>query len=132
MALKQYKKDVPFTVYLGLISFLGFLLIFLNAAFGLNFIEWQSTLLMAVMGIALLIAGGVFQLFDYFKDGRINNIEAARILTVVVGVIALISSVLLAPQLQLNVPFSLTAQIVVSLFAMVLIGIETFNQWRKR
>lgn len=91
-----------FRDFLSLISFVGFLGIFLTFSLDLNWLQNNSTgIFLIIAGLSFLVVGKAFKIKQWAKDGIQYN-EFSRILALVIGLSSIIIGILLVA--NVNIP----------------------------
>jgi hypothetical protein len=116
-------KDIKFTVYLGIISILGFLTILLQNAINVDINLWVESLLFIIIGFALFVAGGYHLIFAYFKGG-LTTAELNRIVTVVTGFSSMVIGVLSSPPIAIEAMAFKGVKVVIAAIAIFVILLE--------
>jgi len=115
-------KNINFSVWLGIVSIIGFITIFVNSITGISLNEWADSLLFLIIGFALFLAGGA-RFFVYFKNGLTPN-EINRIVTVAIGVTSMVTGVLIAPFFNFNFVILDAIKGFIAIIAVAVIMIE--------
>lgn len=116
---------------LSIISILGFSSIFLKSLNeNLDIDPWVNVVMFALFGFVLVIAGGIRYISQYIKDGKLTMTEVTRMLSIIMGVLALITSVILMPFKFLEplqkIPFVSGVQTIISILAIIVIVVDTW------
>ncbi len=91
------KSIIPndFRDFLSILSFVGFLSIFLTFSFGINWIEQNMTGIFLILGgSAFLFVGKVFTARKWLRDGIQQN-ELSQLLSIIFGLSAIVIGLLI-------------------------------------
>jgi len=116
--------NIRFTTWLAIVSIIGFATILVASVTGLNLKAWADSLLFMVIGFALFVQGGA-KFFVYFKDGLTPS-EINRIVTVVIGFASIITGILIAPIVGIEVLVLDGIKAIIAIIAILVIIIEEF------
>jgi len=122
------KTKVKFITGLALVSIMGFLVILINALTGIDIGEWADGFLFVIIGTSLILLGGIKMFIKYFDDG-LDDIEVAKILTIIVGIFSILVGLIVMPIRfldSLRVPQLDGIKVIIASLAIVIIIIETW------
>jgi peptidoglycan/LPS O-acetylase OafA/YrhL len=115
-------SKIPFTTWLGVVSVIGFGVIFINSVFNKDITPWGDSLLFLIIGFALFLTGGA-RFFRYFENGLTPS-EINRIVTVAIGFSSMVVGVLIAPFFNINLVVVNGVKAVIAMIAMIVIVLE--------
>lgn len=108
---------------LSLFSLFGFVALALFGFFGVNLFSWQTTILMILAGAGLMIEGNIVGIRTWLKDG-IQKGEAAWMLSIVVGIIAIIVGIIKLPFLNIINPKLDVLVAIIATFSGIFIALQ--------
>jgi len=102
MKLKNIKPN-SFGDYLAIISFIGFLVIFLNSISSINLNPYLTSIFLIFSGAGLMTAGKIFSINQWISDG-LQGSEFAWLFTSIFGILSVVIGILALPQINLITP----------------------------
>lgn len=126
------KIKLPFPLFLGIVSIIGFLVIVFDSFSNFNLVPWANGLLFIIIGSGLALIGGIFSIKQMLSGG-LTDTEIAHILTIVVGVMSVFVGLVTLPikfLSNVNIPAFEGVKGIIAIFAIVFISIETYKLTR--
>ena len=122
---RKKTKKINFKLWLGIISIVAFLGVFLNSVTGWQIDKWVDGTIYVIMGGALMIAGGIMMFFKYFKDGLTTK-EINFVLTNIIGILSFLTGISIFIELQ-N-PFFIGMRAIIAILAITIIGADLIGE----
>jgi len=123
--MEKRKVGTTFAGVLAFISIAGFLEIISKGLFNYSFIEYSSSLWLFIMGVGFLISSRPKNLYETTKR-QITETAFARLTTLVVGLLAIVSAILTLPQINITHPALGTTSAIISIIAILFIIAQTW------
>lgn len=114
-----------FVIALSIFSIVGFIAIILSSFFEVDISDYIDSLLLLVMGIALVVEGRIKQLTVNIRKDLSSN-DFAHIVTAVIGVMAIIAGIFSIPQIRIEHHVFLAVKGILSVIAIIVIVVETW------
>lgn len=111
-------------IALSIVSILGFLGIIGSSFFEFDSTDYIEALLMIIVGVALMIEAQVKELKSLARGFNSNNFT--RLITVIIGVVAVISGIFSFPSIRFEGSAFLAVKGILALIAIVIIVIQTW------
>lgn len=122
---EKRKVGATFAGVLAFISIVGFLEIISEGLFDYSFMEYSKSLWLFIMGIGFIISARPKNLYQTSKK-QITETSFARLTTLVVGFLAIISAILTLPQINITHPALGTTSAIISIIAILFIIAQTW------
>ncbi len=116
-------EKIKFSIYLMIISILGFLAILVKSLTGTDISPYVEASLFMIIGFALMMSGSIRLFFRYFNNG-LTATEVNRISSIVVGFAAFVVGFITAPFFGIEVEVLNGVKAIIALIAIVNIVIE--------
>ena len=122
---RKMKASRKFIMILAIISIIGFIGIVSSTLFNVSLGFYIEAFWMLAIGIGFLIEGQI-ERFRSIKTEGLTPRNFTNIITVVIGVIAIITGIFSFPQIRIESNGFLAVKGIVSLVAIVIIVIQTW------
>ena len=127
MKKRRREQGVNFKRYLGIISILAFIGVFLNSMTGLDLEVWMHGLLFVIMGVALMLNGRIQLFLDYFKRGLTSN-DMNKVVTNIIGLASFLTG--LAIMLRMDYPIIHGTKTIIAMLAILIIAADLYKDKR--
>lgn len=117
------KTSKAFQDGLTLVSLWGFLVIALNSFTTFDLSQLQTSVLMIVIGGALMLEGKVLTIKKWGFDG-IKGSEVPYLMTIIVGIFSIVVGILALPTINVTNPQLQTLTGIVAIFSFIFIAIQ--------
>lgn len=122
---RKMKTRAGFDTSLVWISVIGFVGILSESLNLFNLHPWMSSIILAIAGLGLLEEGRVREIRNWARDG-IKGIEYSYILTIMIGIGALVMSIITLPFISIETPATNTFKGIIAVFAIAIILLQKY------
>lgn len=122
---EKRRVGTKFVGILALISIYGFTEIIFKSLLDISIIEYSNSVWLIVMSIGFFLAARPKSLYKTSKVVISEN-SFARIVTLIIGLLALISGVASLPQISIIHPALETTKAVVAIISVIFIALQTW------
>ena len=117
---KRIKASHNFVVALALVSIVGFLGIVSATLFGFDLSFYVEALLMLVIGFGLVVEGQITK-FGRIKHEGLNPKNFTHLITVVIGILAIIAGAFSLPFIRIETSGFLAVKGIIAIIAVIII-----------
>jgi hypothetical protein len=126
---KQGRKKITasnkFIAVLALVSIIGFIGIVSETLFDFNLVNYVEAAWILIVGIGLILEGKI-QTLKIVREEGLTPTNFAHIITLIVGLIAVVTGILSFPQIAIQTPGFLAVKGIISVIAIIVIIIQTW------
>ena len=122
---EKRKVGTKFVGVLALISIYGFTEIILQSLLDISIIEYSSSVWLIIMSIGFFLAARPKNLYETAKTSISENVFS-RIVTLIIGLLALVSGVSSLPQVNIIHPALETIKAVIGVISVIFIILQAW------
>jgi uncharacterized membrane protein len=123
--LIKQKSARTFLIILSIVSILGFFQIMIKSLFDYDLLLYVEAFWMMILGTGFLLEGRITELYKIKRQGLTSK-NFTKMVTVIIGIVAVISGIFSLPQFRVSNPGFLAVKGILSLMAIIVIVTETW------
>lgn len=120
----KVRVSQKFITALAIVSMLGFAGIISQTIFEYDLSYYVESLLMLIIGLALIVESKIKKLKSLEKGITSNNFT--HLTTITIGIIAVFAGIFSLPQIRVTTPGFLAIKGIIAIIAIIVIGVQTW------